>query len=404
MFPMMSYEFGVEVVKFTDEVSNKVIQEIIIVLRHREYAYPIISPVNCFLTPFRVLKPSSQYQYASKLTGLLNFLYKVKRKQLIDLSHVDVADYLQYLTEQGKSRQNVKSIKEYLVRILYHASYKYPNSISMNCDDFEINGNKYNLRSMHIIHPMIEASCVLPSTSTDIKKKRNKISNLDFEIVIKFLEIAQLETPNCALAFYFMFFGGLRASEVLHLTSYCIPKVVDGCFYINVPNEILNEESMYSDINLSKKPRKQIVFYVQELYDVIYRSWVSRYHSGPIVLNHSNKPMTYSGFRKRFMKVKRILIDSLKNGDINSKEMAFKLENYSWTTHVGRGVFSNNIADKLDNPYLVSVLRGDSSFESALPYIEDSEKMVKVISEGLSNMYRHLIAQTGVNDENNIDY
>ena len=76
--------------------------------------------------------------------------------------------------------------------------------------------------------------------------------------------------------------------------------------------------------------------------------------------------------------------------DEKDKILAITLASYKWSTHIGRGVFSNLIAQNAKNPYLISVARGDSSFKSALPYISESEKSLQDTTNILRNMYATL--------------
>ncbi|MBO5470804.1 MAG: hypothetical protein J6A03_13845 [Lachnospiraceae bacterium] len=100
--------------------------------------------------------------------------------------------------------------------------------------------------------------------------------------------------------------------------------------------------------------------------------------------------MGIRGLSYNFSKVKQILISQLSEGDSKQKMLAYTLAQFSWSTHMGRGFFSNLITNNTQNPYLISVARGDSDFSSALPYIAESEQSMEDISTLLEQMYKNL--------------
>jgi len=58
-----------------------------------------------------------------------------------------------------------------------------------------------------------------------------------------------------------------------------------------------------------------------------------------------------------------------------------------WSTHIGRGTFTNIIAEDAENPYEIAYLRGDSNIDSSLTYMVSTERIHKKIEDKFSNMH-----------------
>lgn len=382
------YIFCADILKVTDEAGN-LNQKVYIGIRNKSNQKIIINPITSALKVWKSRKLYTQFQYAQKIVHFLNYVYfekhLIKRFDEIEVSHVIL--FINSLTDEGQTRFYVSEHKRLLTTFFYYIVCHYNNICLISKDSFLINKKK------NIIWPELDSQILLPSVSAGNSRRRNKITNLDLPLVLRFVELAMYETPNCALGFYFLFFGGLRAAEVCHLTDVDIPKQIvnKAYFSINLEDKIINEESKYADIAENKKNRKQVVLYIAELYDELFAEWKKMYKTGPVVQKRNGGGMTERGFSQNFEKVKKILIKKLsESDDEKDKILAITLASYKWSTHIGRGVFSNLIAQNAKNPYLISVARGDSSFKSALPYISESEKSLQDTTNILRNMYATL--------------
>ncbi|MGN0025467.1 MAG: hypothetical protein ACI33I_00490, partial [Clostridium sp.] len=193
----------------------------------------------------------------------------------------------------------------------------------------------------------MDTSIIIPSTTENLDK-RNKLTNLDDDIVFRFLELSKIEAPNCVLGFYLMFYGGLRAEEVCQLMDADVPSRFpkSGMFYVNLKDEITNPDSKYADFSKNKRNRKQGIIVIPELFEPIKELYKkTRTGTNPVVINKYGKSMTV------------------------------------------RGYYSNLMVKYSQNPYNVAVASGDSSFGSVLPYIAESEDTSKDISNILSKVY-----------------
>ena len=72
------------------------------------------------------------------------------------------------------------------------------------------------------------------------------------------------------------------------------------------------------------------------------------------------------------------------------KNYGLHLKSVKWSTHLGRGVFSNMIAEISPNIAYLRQYRGDSTFDAALTYIMDSEQIANLIYENNLDMWEHV--------------
>ncbi|MDY0409809.1 hypothetical protein [Paracerasibacillus soli] len=69
------------------------------------------------------------------------------------------------------------------------------------------------------------------------------------------------------------------------------------------------------------------------------------------------------------MKVKKAFLRALSMEE-NIGDYALLAEN-SWSTHIGRGVFTNFLLDLGLNPTQIAIARGDRDINSALAYVDE---------------------------------
>lgn len=98
--------------------------------------------------------------------------------------------------------------------------------------------------------------------------------------------------------------------------------------------------------------------------------------------------MTAATYRYHFNKLKKKFIDKLKNdSDVRVKNYGIYLENKDWSTHIGRGIFSNLVAEYSENILEIAVSRGDSNLSSSLTYQADTKRMLDKIQNEIELMY-----------------
>lgn len=380
------YYFAPDILKFENENGKKE-QHIIVVLKKKNFQYSVISPMTSLLHCWGGLKAKSVMEYTRKFCDFLNYAYQKKR--ITCFKEITSTLVTEYLNELGKShnRDYVKTTLRNLSQIFSYAALHYPRVCAFSRSEFDF--SRKNMKEK-VMWRTVAEKVVLPAKLKNLKKM-NKLTNLDDEIVFQFLEIAKYKAPNCVFGFYLLFFGGLRASEVCQLMDTDIPSRINKktSFYVNLEDKIINIDKKYTDLTQNKRNRKQTILVIPEIFEPIYNEYKkTRNGNNPVVVNRFGETMTERGFEERFTAVKKELIHQYElSPNIDAQMKAFELKTFQWNTHIGRGYYSNLILRHIDNPYVLSVMRGDSEFSSALPYIAESEQTAKKISDILNEMY-----------------
>ncbi|CQR46442.1 hypothetical protein BN1058_00702 [Paraliobacillus sp. PM-2] len=98
--------------------------------------------------------------------------------------------------------------------------------------------------------------------------------------------------------------------------------------------------------------------------------------------------MSAKSYRQYFEKVKKYFIYCLRNSsNIDDKLLAHHLSMSKWSTHIGRGIFSNMLAEYAENPYEIAVPRGDNSLLSSLIYLKRTTRFRKKLEERINHMH-----------------
>ncbi|GFI16978.1 hypothetical protein IMSAGC009_02145 [Lachnospiraceae bacterium] len=99
--------------------------------------------------------------------------------------------------------------------------------------------------------------------------------------------------------------------------------------------------------------------------------------------------MTVNTYWKRFNRVKKEFIRRLYEcQNMETQMYAVFLESYRWSTHIGRGTYSNIVAQNANSISEIAVMRGDSSLSSSLPYLNDSRSVEKKVQHTFDSFYK----------------
>lgn len=112
--------------------------------------------------------------------------------------------------------------------------------------------------------------------------------------------------------------------------------------------------------------------------DYMIKSGKCKNHSA-LFLNGDGEPMSGKVYDRRFQKVKKAFLDSL----MGHKDYEL-LSGTFWSTHVGRGVFTNMLIDMGFTPTQLAIARGDRSLTSAMEYIDQTlttEQIQQAVNE-----------------------
>ena len=238
------------------------------------------------------------------------------------------------------------------------------------------------------------------------KKSQNRLHDMDTKTVLRMFDLAIRYTPRIALGLYFQIFGGLRYAEVVSLDYSKIHFNLGNntsAIYVDIEDTDMRPELRRGFLSKAKKTRKQQVIYVPELFDQLYKlntKLTAKASSNAVFVNAEGNAMTEASYAGYFRTLKKRLISSLKNDpDFKVRNYGISLEYVEWGTHIGRGIFSNLVAEVATTSAEIARARGDSSQDSSLPYLADSSKIRALIIENITKLINERPTKLGeIND------
>ncbi|MGE7827340.1 hypothetical protein [Paenibacillus sp. NPDC093718] len=377
-------------------VNGQITEGVSIVVVDTETKFFRVHPVTKFILDELPNSFNSQKSAAEEIKKFLNWVF-VDNYHILGLSSMDEikiehgVQYLNYLknknVSQAKttSRSTMKNADRYLTRFFYYLNKN-------NCLEekltpkFEYNayGKQYHLS------PFVGNGFSLPS-----KDENNMMTKLTAfpvdSLITHFIEVSRKVAPDITLGLYFQFFGGLRCGEVVNLTrSSLILKGLYGEHGVEVDikdrSETLFLGTKDTAKNQVKQPRNQIVQrlpFVKEIIKYHLLSILGEKHSShdALFVNSNGEPMTGAVYEKRFLKVKKRFLELLEGSPFYST-----LTRTSWSTHIGRGVFTNLMAKLVSSPQELALLRGDKTLDAAMVYMS-RQKIQAEVEDGLTKMW-----------------
>lgn len=346
-------------------------------------------------------KVKTQSTKASYIVKFLNYIwvdngeiYKVKG--LGDLTFEQGVEFLNYYGTTGVKKSTVKRCEETLKNLYFFLAQEGILK-TITTEDFKILYNSKEdsyLPNRYLESPFYGVEYPSGYEINDI------LHHLPLELVVIFIDTAIQVTPRIALGVYFQMFGGLRLGEVVNVKKTGIR--LKGAFGKYGMVLSLSDQRFRSDLRsitsggAVKKSRKQAIYpYVGGLLEKIYKSHIENYQvqdgSEALFVNRAGDAMADFTYRYYFTKLKEAFIQRLKDSkEISLMNYAVDLQSKKWSTHLGRGVFSNMIAEVAPNVTMIATARGDSSLESSLVYLSDSQKMAKELFENQKDMWNML--------------
>ncbi|UTD44865.1 hypothetical protein [Campylobacter jejuni] len=302
------------------------------------------------------------------------------------LDHAE--NFLNYKTIIGMKRESIKGIENTL-SLFYRYLSKHeclPNVPSTSFDSYiNTDGKEVPISPFNNV--------ILPSKDTTSIEHTFPI-----EYIPVLFELASIIAKPITLGLYLQIFGGLRIGEVVNIKRSSIKHQVNAeVIVINlVERNLRTDIKDASGSNYVKKPRKQQIFILRDWFDSLYKDHLELYKStdgsGALFVNRDGKAMSAKSYRQYFDKVKKEFIKILKNSSkIDDKLLAHHLKVTKWSTQIGRGIFSNLLAEYAENPYDIAVPRGDDSLLSSLTYLKGTVRYRDKLLERLNNMHTNYI-------------
>jgi len=333
---------------------------------------------------------NTQRAPAQDIKRFLNWLFieNVEKYQLETLEHLRFhhgVEYLDYLKTRNKM-STVRRVENYLKHF-----YNFLYQQNVLPEDMKLEPEKTLWGEASITSPFSEGAT--QSYKDDEFEERLLHDFPDPSLILPFMEVAQRIAPEIAFGIYLQFHGGLRRGEVVNLNEAALE--MKGSFGSRGMKAIIKERPILFDRlrdntkNRVKRPRTQPI-QVMEYGPVMYKKLLHYLdiHRGnqpgrPLFVDENGLPMSGAVYEKRFAKVKKAFLKELM---VKNYPDYYVIAKKDWSTHVGRGVYTNMMAHLVKTPMELALLRGDKSLDASVSYMAHF-KIIKEVEEGMENMY-----------------
>lgn len=369
-------------------------QYVVLKIKDVETESEIIHPISDFVLSnwkhrsFNTMKAS-----AFTVAMFLNFLLENKgHYNLKNLSQLEPVHGTAFLNELTYNKTPKKTVKKHERILTSFFKFLIEKGIMME--------SKFELKEQLIPN---YSKTVTKSPFKEVEYFNNSTSysihQLPDEYILRFLEVAYQVNSCISLGIYMQFFGGLRTGEVCNLRVKDLqllgPYGEDG-FLLNLSADRHLRDDLVNTTGSDyiKSKRWQIVFGFKNWSGLFYKRHMSsqflEHVSGdsPLFINRDGLALTGASYYYHFKKVKAVFLRTLRESPHAQDRLnAIVLESGKWSSHLGRGVFSNLLAEEAENLYDVSFPRGDKSFQSVKPYLANTSRIKKKIESKISEIY-----------------
>jgi integrase len=287
------------------------------------------------------------------------------------INEINTSHALNFLSS---SKCNTKTKYNKACRLTKFFYYLYQNDFIDEELVFEYKKDKYGRIYMdNLFHGSYEVD-------NNVNNHIDVIHEIELKYLPLFFQVAKEIEPDIYLGLFFMFGGGLRASEIVSVEYNNISLEDDGkrlYITIDLQNKDLRPDIKTGFISKVKKTRKQVILPIYG--DLLRKAY--NYHMEncmvkgvtAVFVNKDKKPMTVESFRSKFNKVKKEVINRLLESNDNEEHLyGVYLKAHKFSVHIGRGTVTNVMA-RFCSPNELAVFRGDSSPLSCMAYMNDNK-------------------------------
>ncbi|MDG5471752.1 hypothetical protein P6709_08325 [Jeotgalibacillus sp. ET6] len=422
----MSYEFVVKQMKIKEIRQGDLVEEdkIFLCIEDKETGIVLPHPLSNFIKSTfdrKSLALKTQKNYAEEIKKFLNYILdcisdeeemflELRSNGISGLKLKHGSSYITSLTQRVRANeiiaQQVRDADRMLTKFYFWLSEQglITENIQYREDIRSIKGKK----TVIILSPFdnFELGTEYPNMRDMGRGSDNlhDFGNGRLDLVNLFIRIAELEAPDIALGIALQCYGGLRKGEVVNLLRSSVKEPYrngSGEFTLNIKDnwDVLFSHKKLTVAEQVKKTRIQAVFkapIVLEMYGK-HKNLLSRLEKKGLIKNeqalfcsiHTGQPISGISYWERFTKVKNKFLSILL---VNDEEAYQRLTSKSWSTHVGRGIFTNMLVFLLGwSASEVMIARGDSNIQSSKSYIEEhnvkkkTEEAVEIIAKATTH-------------------
>lgn len=312
---------------------------------------------------------------------------EVRGLEDLELKHADL--YLEYCVEEKGNSNETLNAKENYITSFYDFLWKQkilkekPNFITT--EYYYENSVKtkltldFNYKRTNDIYKrkIIKRKDVVPRSHET--NENRKIIRLNY--MRELLLIASEIVPDIAFGIALQFYAGLRAGEVLNLIISAL-KPQNGCKY-GERGLVIEIKDRQDELFIGKKSKAgeqvkrerdqsalidPILSYLYEKHvSKVLKSNKKRKNRNALFCDTEGNPMTYKTYYDRFKQFKTYYLGLLRMTKGRYQDYKDFL-NTKWSTHIGRGVFTNMCLDVGFSTTQTTILRGDKSTKSMEKY------------------------------------
>ncbi|MFP7486468.1 site-specific integrase [Priestia filamentosa] len=360
---------------------------------------------------------NSQAAPAQLVCRFMNFIYENIEKENAEfeslrelgirgLKGIHASRFITSLTVKGSQKNTVKQYRKYIDKF-----YEYLKD--MGYIDVVLNWGKDGNENISVLNDP-QLPTMNPSRDT-INKRDAKLKDFGEnrrQLVEHFISIARKVAPDIAFGLCLQFYGGLRRGETVNITREDIKSNYRESLEVEIRD---NRKVLFSRLKdtkfenpkrlnyLNLEMSKQTILdddLVWEVYDdhiktlkILDKKGVCK-NKKAFFVDKDGNPMSAKVYERRFKKVKKAFLHSL----IGTKEYDL-FDNTIWSTHIGRGVFTNLLISMGFTVTQIAIARGDRNINSAMSYVDETLSSEQ-IKQAVNEFKHHPIERLG---ELNID-
>lgn len=376
-----NYFFSKQIYKSINE-DGSIRQVVSIDIQIRDIGISLPTPFNAFLLEYQSRKTSTVAMVASHIARFLNYLFIMMENPITSIEELKFQHGIDFLSMLPYKKGGKVQCSEYLTKFYYFCKQHGIKIVDLKEDKnntYKYTKNIFN--GKYIV---------------ETKKTADAIHEIDINYLSMFLDTARDVAPDIYLGLFFQFAGGLRASEIVSVEYNSIRFIRDsGVFALSLKLEDkdLRPDLSSAFISKVKRNRTQIVLPIfgkrlEQAYET-HKKLYRKDNISAVFIDKNGNPMTVNTYWKRFNRVKKEFIRRLYNcPNMEAQMYAIILESYRWSTHIGRGTFSNIVAQNANNIAEIAIIRGDTGLSSSLPYLNDNRSVEKKVQKIFDNFYK----------------
>lgn len=349
----------------------------------KDLGISIPTPFNAFLLEYQSRKTSTVAMVASQIARFLNYLFITMEDPITSIDELKFQHGIDFLSMLPCQKGGKAQCSEYLSKF-YHFCKQQGIKISDFEEEQSSTYQKYTknvFKGRYTVEP---------------RKTADAIHEIDTAYLPMFFDTARDIAPDIYLGIFFQFAGGLRASEIVSVEYSSIRLIRDSGIFalsLKLEDKDLRPDLSSAFVSKVKRNRTQVVLPIfgdrlEQAYEE-HKKLYRKENISAVFIDRNGNPMTVNTYWKRFNRVKKEFIRRLYECPNMEPQMyAVFLESYRWSTHIGRGTYSNIVAQNANNIGEIAVMRGDSSLSSSLPYLNDSRSVEKKVQHTFDSFYK----------------